>query len=120
MTGSGDLGFIAPSEEQKRASAIFQLNQGTPRDVGNGTQLDRVIAAGDGIIFHFTMTQLSNSEIDKTDFHDFMYETARPQICSNPSLVEFFDTEAEFIEYRVSDRNGAEITENRFSGLDCE
>ena len=60
----------------------FQLNQGTPKDVGNGTQLDRVIDVGKGIQYQFTLTELSNDDIDPAEFHDFIYETARPDICS--------------------------------------
>ncbi len=120
MTGSGDLSLIEPSENQKRAAAIFQLNQGTPKDVGNGTQLDRVIAVGEGIQYQFTLTQLSSDDIDPAEFHDFIYETSRPQICSNPQLVGFFDTKAGFVEYQVSDRNGAAIAIIRLDQSDCE
>ncbi len=120
MTGSGNLSLIEPSEEQKRAAAIFQLNQGTPKDVGNGTQLDRVISVGEGIQYQFTLTQQSSNDIDPTEFHDFVYETARPQICSHPQLVGFFDTQAGFVEYRISGRNGVAVATIRFDKSDCE
>jgi len=120
MTGSGDLSLIEPSEEQKRAAEILRLNQGTPRDVGNGAQLDRVIGAGDGVLYFFTMTQLSGDEIDVAEFRKFVYETARSDICSNPKILGFFDTEAGFIEYRVRDRSGVAISTIRFDKSDCE
>ena len=120
MTGSNNLSFIEPSEEQKRAAAIFQLNQGTPKNVGNGTRLDRVVAVGAGVQYQFTMMELSRDDTDAADFHDFIYETARPQICSHPQLVGFFDTKAGFVEYRVYDRNGVLLTDIRFDKSDCE
>jgi hypothetical protein len=120
MTVSDDLCLVERCEEQKRAAAIFQLNQGTPKDVGNGTQLDGVIAVDDGVQYQFTMTELSSDDIDPVEFRDFIYEFARPQICSHPKLVGFFDTKAGFVDYRISDRNGTFLTSIRFDKSDCE
>lgn len=120
MTGSGDLSVIEPSDEQKRAAAIFKLNHGTPKDVGNGTRLDRVVAVGVGVQYRFTMMELTSDNTDAADFHDFIYETARSQICSHPQLVGFFDSKAGFVEYMINDRNGAFLTEIRFDKSDCQ
>ena len=119
MTDSG-LSMIEPSEEDRRAAAIFQLNQDTPRDVGNGTQLDRVVAVGEGIQYQFTLTQLFSDDINPAEYHDFIYEASRSQICTNPRLVGFFDSEASYIEYQVSDQNGVLLTVIRFDKSDCE
>ncbi len=120
MTESGDLSLIEPSEEQKRAVAIFQLNQGTPKDVGNGTRLDRVLVVGEGVQFRFTMMELSSAEIDAAEFHDFIYNSARPQICTHPQLSGIFGVKAEFVEYRIDDQNGVFLTRVRFDKTDCE
>ena len=120
LTGSIDLRFIEPSEEQKRAAAIFQLNQGTPKDLGNGTQLDGVMAVGEGVQYQFTLTQLSSDEVDSADFHQFIYETSRTQICSHRELRVFLITTVGFVEAKYSGRDGAEITVVRFSKSDCE
>jgi len=66
------------------------------------------------------MMELSSADTDAADFHDFIYETARPQICSHPHLVGFFDTKAGFVEYRINDQNGVFLTEVRFDKSDCE
>ena len=120
MTGSGDLTVIEPSKQQQREAAIFRLNRGTPKDVGNGAQLDRVVSVGDGVQYQFTMMAFARSDIDVEEFHDFMYETSRAQICSHPQLVGFFDTEAGFVEYKIGDRDGVFLTKIRFDKSDCE
>ncbi len=120
MTGSGNLSFIEPSEKQKRAAAIFSLNQGTPKDIGNGARLDRVLAVGEGVQYQFTLMELSVDDTDASDFQDFIYENARPQICSHPQLVGFFESKAGFVEYRVNDQNGVHLTDVRFDKSDCE
>lgn len=120
MNGSSNLSLIEPSEEDKLSAEIFRLNLGTPRDVGNGTRLDGVVASGAGVQYQFTMMELSIDTTDATEFHDFIYETARPKICSHPQLVGFFDTKAGFVEYHINDRDGVFLTDIRFEKSDCE
>ena len=120
VTVTGDLSMIEPSEREKRAAAIYGLNLGTPKDVGNGTQLDRVSASGEGVLYQFTLTQISSTEIDAVDFHDFVYRTSRPQMCSHPELRKFIETEDGFVEAEYRGNDGGFVTKMRFDKAACQ
>ena len=65
-------------------------------------------------------THSSSADIDAADFHKFIYETSRPQICSRPQLHQFFESEAGFVEAHYRAKDGATITTVRFDKSDCE
>jgi hypothetical protein len=119
-TGSGDLGVIEPSEKEKREAAIFRLNLGTPKDIGNGVQLDRVSSSGNGVLYQFTLTQLASSEIDAADYHGFVFETSRPQMCSHPDLRSFIDSEDGFVEAEYRGNDGVFVTSMKFDRAACQ
>ena len=94
MTGSGDLSLIEPSEDLKansadrqRSAAIGQLNQGLPRDLGNGTQLNKILADDSGLYYQFTLIELSNDEVGAADLSQLSYESSRPRVCSQPQVT---------------------------------
>lgn len=119
-TGTGDLSMIEPSEEDKRGAAIFRLNLGTPKDVGNGLQLDRVSSSDGGVLYQFTLTQLASTEMDAADFHNFVFETSRPQMCSHPELRTFIEAADGFVESEYHGNDGVFVTSIRFDKVACQ
>jgi hypothetical protein len=127
MTGSGDLSLIEPSEDLKmdaavrqRATAIGQLNQGLPRDLGNGTQLDKILADDDGLYYQFSLIELSSDEVDAADLSQLSYESSRPRVCSQPQIWKFRNTEFGFIESEYRSSDGIVVMTVRIEKSNCE
>ncbi|MEM7028925.1 MAG: hypothetical protein AAF629_04985 [Chloroflexota bacterium] len=119
VTGVGDLGFFEPSDQQKRSAAIFQLNLERPKDLGNGMQLDQVSSSGNGVVYQFTLTQVSSSQVDTGDFYNAVFETSHSQICSQPDLRAFINEDGGFVEAAYLGNDGVFITSIRFDESTC-
>jgi len=119
MTGAGDLSVIEPSTEQEIAAVVFQLNRDTPRDLGNGTRLDGVRLVDGGMQFKFTMTELSSDQIDAEDFHSFVFETSKAQICAHPQLREILESTRKFVEADYAGSDGTWIAAVRIKLDSC-
>ena len=119
-TGVGDLSIIEPSKKQHREAAIYELNLGTPKDVGNGLQLDRVMSMEDGVLIQFELMQLASTDVNAAEFHDLVFEASRRQMCLHPDLRSFIDAEDGSIEAQFRGNDSVLITSMRFDQAACQ
>ncbi len=119
MTGIGDLSLIEPSVEDKRAAAARYFNQSAPKDLGNGTRLDSVQSIRGGMLYEFTLTELTSDEVNTADFRDIVYEASRLQTCEHDQLRALLESDDVFVEavYRGSD--GGIVTKFRIDKESC-
>ncbi len=119
MTDANYVKVFEPTDEDRRAAAAYQLNRGLPRDLGNGTRLEGVTAVSGGIQFQFTMLEFSGSEIDPAELHDFVYETSRNDVCSNPQLLAVLVEDRMFVEAQYRANDGGFLTSVRIDQTSC-
>ena len=91
-------------------SIVDEINLELPQMIDTETRLDylSVIGLKTGIDYHYTLVNLSKSDLEIGDINDMLGENVKSFVCESPDMSYFIDNEL-IIKYSYYDKNNTFI-----------